>query len=224
MTMLEVLVVIAIAAGLVAGGIFTLTLLTHTELRSEARQFASYAQYTQEVAGLNNRQYKLLIDLDANTYEVRATEAEVIQESTEVDDDGYAIDDGLIPEELRNGNQSRDDDDMVREEGHDRFGISQREGTSSVADRLLNEVEELPSSIEFEQVLVEHRNRPVTRGQVTIHFFPNGMQQQAYVVFRDASDTKYTVITEPLTGRVHLHSGEEKVPDDFGEREVDDGL
>lgn len=224
MTLIEILVVLFIVSGLVGGSLYVAAVLTHASLKEEAMRFVSTAQYTYDQAALNSRQYRLVIDLDTNEYYTEVTEAELMmdQDSEQVE---AAYDDGLLPEEARDPTGgSGDDNDLFREEGHDPFGVSRRTGYQSAEDRLV-EPRSLDEGIEFERVLTETNTRPVQEGQAAIHFFPNGMQQQAYVVLRDtSSDARFTLITEPLTGRIHVHSGEEAVPDDFGEEEVDEGF
>ena len=223
MTLIEIMVVLFIVTGLVGGGIYMMSLLTHGKLKDEAMRFSSTAQYTYDQAALNNRQYRLVIDLDSGEYFTEVTESDVIMD-TGSEEAQAAYEEGLLPDEAREMEAKREADrsQMFNEDGDDPFGISRRTGYQRPEDGLV-EPRQLEEGIRFEQVLTESRERPVRDGRAAVHFFPNGMQQQAHIVLvDDASGAKFTLITEPLTGRIRTFSGDEEVPEDFGEVESDD--
>ncbi len=219
-TVVELLVVIAILAVMAGGGIYLLGMITHSHLKDEATRMATAMRYTSDQAGLNNRQYRMIIDLDSQEYYTEVTEEEVVLEDA-LDDIDDRYDEGLLPEEVREMEEQRRSQrgSMFREEEDDPFGISQRTGYQRAEESQV-EPRELDNNIIIERVRVETRSSPVTEGRVAIHYFPSGLQQQAKVVFRDpSSEMRYTLITEPLTGRVHVYSGERELPEDFGEEE-----
>lgn len=221
-TVVELLVVIAILSLISAGGVYMIGVITHSDLRSEASSLATAIEYTADQAGLNNRQYRMVIDLDSQEYYTEVTEDEVVVVGDE-DELEEAHDRGALPDEVREmmeEERATEEQNMSREEEDDPFGISQRTGFQQPEESEL-ERHEL-ADIEIERVRVETQHRPVTQGRVAIHFFSNGLQHRAKIVLRDpASDTRYTLLTEPLTGRVHVQSGEVEVPDDFGQEEYD---
>ena len=223
MTLLEMMMVLLILSGLVAGGFYMMGMLTHSNLKEEAMRFSTITQYTYDQAALNSRQYRLVIDLDEHKYHTEVTESRVVidEDSDEASD---AFDEGLMPEEARRLEEERraERGDLFREEEHDPFGVSRRTGYQRAEDAVV-EPRELRNGIEFESVRVESRTRAVRSGRVAISFFPNGLQQQAQVVLVDPSTgAKYTLITEPLTGRILIYSGEREVDDDFGEVEYEE--
>lgn len=221
MTLVEVMVVLIIVAGMVGGGVYMTRVLTHSNLKEEAMRLASTIQYANETAALNSRQYRLVIDLDNNEYRTEVTEADVIVDA-EDDQMQEGFDEGMLPEEVRemeaeqqSGGQMYDDD------SHDPFGITRRTGYQEVDD-LLVDPRTLGDNLEIEAVLTEVNTQPVRRGRVAIHFFPNGRQQEAYILLRDtASEARFTLMTEPLTGRVLIRAGQEEIPEDFGEERTD---
>lgn len=221
-TLVELMIVIFILAMLAAGGVQMVGLLTHGQLKDEAMRFTSAMQYTSNQAALNNRQYRMVIDLDQNEYHTEVTDADVV-----IDDAGedaqQAYDEGLLPEEARQMERERQAErrGLFDDDEEDPFGISRRTGFQRAEEAVI-EARTLDHGIEFETVRTESRTRPIRDGRVAIHFFPNGIQQQAHIVFRDpSSDARYTLITEPLTGRLRIYSGEREVPDDFGEEDYD---
>ena len=222
MTVIEILVVLFIVTGLIGGGTYLVGMMTHGNLKDEAMRFTSTAQYTYEQAALNNRQYRLVIDLDSQEYYTEVTESAVVMDA-DSDEAEAAYDDGLLPEEARARELEDDrDSDLFDDAGHDPFGVSRSTSYQRAEDAHV-EPRTLDDGIEFHRVLVESRERPATSGRVAIHFFPNGLQQQAHIVFVDTStDTKFTLVTEPLTGRIKAYSGDREIPEDFGEEEVDE--
>ena len=222
-TAVELLVVIAIMAIMAGGGVYLMGMLTHGQLKDEAMHMATTIRYTSDVAGLNNRQYRMIIDLENNEYHTEVTEDDVILKAAFDDLDSRYDDEGMLPEEVRELEERRagQRSEMYREEEDDPFGISRRTGFQRPEDSQL-EPRELHQDIIIESVRVENRTRPITQGKVAIYFFPNGLQQQAKIVLRDTtSEMRYTLVTEPLTGRVHVYSGKKEMGDDFGGEEHD---
>ena len=220
MTLVEIMIVLFIIAMLAGGSVYMVGFITHGNLKDEAMRFTAAAQYTSNQAALNNRQYRLIIDLDENQYHTEMTDSAVVIDDGD-EEAQSAYDEGLLPEEAREMERERRSkrSGLFREEEDDPFGISRRTGFQRAEDSVI-EPRTLRSGIEFESVRTESRTRAVRDGRVAIHFYPNGMQQQAHIVFRDPStEAQFTLITEPLTGRIRAYSGEQEVPDDFGEED-----
>ena len=222
MTLLEIMIVLFILAMLAAGSIYTMSVLTHGQLKDEARRFTSAAQYTYNQAALTNRPFRLVIDLDNQTYRTEVSDAAVVIDESS-DEARQAYDEGLLPEEARMLEEQRRAErrGMFSDKDHDPFGISRRTSFQKADDRVLEE-RELRHGIEFEYVRTEAHRREIRNGRAVVYFYPNGMQQQAVIVMRDpSSDARITLITEPLTGRIRAYTGDYRVPDDFGEESFD---
>lgn len=221
-TLIELMVVTFILAMLAGGSVFMVGLITHGQLKDEAMRFSTAAQYTYNQAALNNRQYRLIIDLDENSYYTEVTDSDVVIDDSD-EEAQSAFDEGLLPEEARQMELEREAErrGLFSEEEDDPFGISRRTGFQRAEESVI-EPRTLDNGIVFETVRTESRPRAVRDGRVAIHFFPNGLQQQAHIVFHDPStDARFTLVTEPLTGRIRAYSGEYEVPEDFGEEEFD---
>jgi type II secretory pathway pseudopilin PulG len=67
--------------------------------------------------------------------------------------------------------------------------------------------------IKFKEVWVQHRDESITKGQVSIYFWPVGSAEKAVVMLTDGSDT-FTVLVHGLTGRVELRDEELRDVDD----------
>ena len=172
----------------------------------------STIQYAYNQAALNNRPYRLVIDLETQEYYTEVSDRRVVVSAVQED---YGQ--GMLPEEARLMQEARRQrrNEFFREEEDDPFGMSRRVGFQRAEDAVISP-RTLGNGIEFESVLTDNFRNPVREGRVAIHFFPNGFQQQARIVLVDPNtEGKFTLITEPLTGRVKIYSGEPEIPDSF---------
>lgn len=216
-TLVELLVVLAVVGGIMGLGVSMLGTLTHTKLKDEAMRLTSAIKYTYSQAGLNNAQYRLVLDLDSNEYYSEVTNSPVVVESPDLDDS-----DGLLPEEAQElAERYRAENDLFSEAETDPFNLNRRVTFERVQDGVL-QPRKLPDGIRIYKVHTPHQRRPFESGKASVSFFRNGFQEQALIVLGDESGARYTLITEPLTGRVKIYSEELEAPPDFGEEELDD--
>jgi general secretion pathway protein H len=217
MTIIEILVVLSIVAGLMGGGIYMLNILSHSKLKDESMRLTSVITYTYHQAALNNAQYRLVLNLDTGEYHTEVTESPVIPKMPDLN-----TDEGLLPEEARQMEQKRRArHDLFNERENDPFGMHQRRPSYQRIEDSEVKPRTLPEGIRFTKVMTAHQRRPFESGRAAISFFPNGFQQQALIVLTDERGGAYTLITEPLTGRVRIFSGALDVPPDFGEEEYE---
>jgi Tfp pilus assembly protein FimT len=62
------------------------------------------------------------------------------------------------------------------------------------------------NGVKFKEIWVQHRDESVTKGQVSIYFFPVGTSEKSVIELTDGSEV-FTVLVYGLTGRVELHDG-----------------
>lgn len=214
LTLTEILIVLVIAAGLMTAGVSMLGVLTQSQLRKEAMRMTSTIQYAYNQAALNNRPYRLVIDLDNQEYYTEISDRRVVARTTDEEFEA-----GLLPEEaqLLEESRQRQRNEFFREEEDDPFGMSRRVGFQRAEDAVIAP-RKLDEDVRFHSVLTDNFRNPVEQGKVAIHFFPSGFQQQARVVLVDVTnEARFTLITEPLTGRVRAIRGEEEIAEQFGE-------
>lgn len=60
--------------------------------------------------------------------------------------------------------------------------------------------------IKFKDIYVQHRDEPVTKGQVALYFWPNGSSEKAVLELTDGSET-FSVLVYGVSGRVELKDG-----------------
>lgn len=216
-TLVELLVVLVIIGGIMSIGVYMLGLLTHTKLKDEAMRLTSAIKYTYSQAGLNNAQYRIVFDLDTNEYYSEVTNSPVVVESADINDS-----EGLLPEEARELAEShRAGNELFSKSEADPFNLNRKVTFERVQDGVL-QPKTLSDGIRIYKVQTAHQRLPFESGKASVSFFRNGFQEQALIVLGDESGARYTLITEPLTGRVKIYSGELDTPPGFGEEEFDD--
>lgn len=73
---------------------------------------------------------------------------------------------------------------------------------------VLREPIELPEGAKIESVQTDSDPAAITKGQTALFFYPNGRTQKAHIqIVHGESDTAYTIVVEPLTGRVKVEPG-----------------
>jgi len=197
-TLVETLVVLAIAAGMMGAAVYGLNLITAADLRDEAMRITSVMQYTWSRAAIEQVNYRLVLDLDANTYWTEVSDAAVVKEVSDTNE--------LRRERAnRAGDQGRLEDRQDMGFETDPFGIS-RPTDFSRAESAAIEAKNFHEGIEIYQVITTRQDQPITDGQVAVSFFPDGFQEPVIIVLKDARDAYYSIINEPLTGRIKIYS------------------
>jgi len=96
--------------------------------------------------------------------------------------------------------------------GTARCGVAPASGgdMANFADAKLPNVHRLATDdgISIRRVHVQHLRDPVTRGEVSIHFFPLGQAEKAMLELVDKEGEQFTVLVHGLTGRVEVVDGE----------------
>ncbi|MFB6265218.1 MAG: Tfp pilus assembly protein FimT/FimU [Bradymonadaceae bacterium] len=213
MTLVELLVTLAIVAGLMGMSVYSIGVLTNSELRGEAMRLSSAMKYTWTRAAMNNTQYRMVLDLEANTYHTEVADAPVVDE-TEQKVDSSSSEKYLSEKARRAGRKHRRDQGAESARGGP-FAV--RSGTSyEQVEQDVVEKRSLPEGIQFERVLSASRDEPIRSGRAAIHFFPNGFQQPTIIVLSNGDGAYYSLRSEALTGRVHVYGRKIERPDEFG--------
>lgn len=217
MTVVEIIVVMAIVASIMGLGASMLGMVGNNDMKKDANRLSSVMNYTYSNAGINNSRYRLVLDLDTGTYYSEVTDQALITQS-ERDADLE-----MLTEEAREAGRQKDrDSDLFDEEEENPFGVNRRVTFERVQNALVKD-EKLSEGIRFDKIYSPRfPDGPVTEGKMAISFFPNGYVEPVLIILRDDDDGVYSLITEPMTGRVKLYGREIEVPKDFGEAEVDD--
>lgn len=214
-TLLELAAVIAIviiASFVVIAGVRS---IRSASMTTTTARLAAAVRYLHELAVLNNRPYRLVFDLEANSYwgeladSTDGCSAALLASEEEIK---FGI------EPVRGGrgggeraSKAKDAGNAQEEEGE---GGPVRK-TMKVKDNLLKK-KTLPKGIEFSGVMTSHQDELTEDGQAEIFFFPAGYVEKAHIyVVKD--DSTHTVETIPLKGIAVIHT-EELDPRDLLDR------
>jgi hypothetical protein len=203
MTIIEILVVLMIMAGLAALSLNAVGALSATDLRDDAMRLTSAMKYTWTRAAVNGAQYRMVIDLDSGEYHTEVTDALVVREAPA----SAGSEEGVLPEEAqeRENRKSASASNLFGEES-DPFGIHRAPTYEQVEAGALK-ARAFKSGVKVYEVHVAYQDRPITSGKIAINFFPDGFQQPVIIVLsNEEGDDFYSLVNEPLTGRVKLYS------------------
>jgi len=179
-TLIEVMIVIAIMAGLIAIGAPKL-LKKNTNIKTTARQMVVLVKEIRNHAKMFNSTYRLVIRIEPGQ------EAYWVEKAN-----GPAlIDKDKLLEEMENKNR-----DIKPEEDAPPplFQIDKRLSKKEVL---------LPSNLHFAQVETVNMSQPVTTGIAYIHFFPEGLMEASGIQITDKKNT-WTLVFNPLTGQADI--------------------
>lgn len=179
-TLIEVMIVLAIMAGLIAVGAPRL-LKKDTNIKTTARQLTVLVKEIRNQAKLFNSTYRLVLRIEPG------------QESYWVERaSGVAlIDKEKLAEEMEGKNK-----DKKPEEGAP-------PPLFQIDKRVLKKERTLPSNLHFSQVETVNMSQPVTSGIAYIHFFPEGLMEASAIQISDKKNT-WTLVFNPLTGQADI--------------------
>ena len=212
MTLVELLVVMTLVVGIMGAGIYSIGLITHSDLRAEAMRMTSAIQYTWNRAAINNAQYRMVIDLDKNSYQTEVTQSPVVQRSADLDEESSEF----MSDEARQAEEEGDNSENTDDDEDDPFNVNRRPSYKQVQDASLKP-HTLPEKLDIWGVMTPNNDQVIREGRAAIRFFPNGFQEPAVIILSAGEDTFYSLRTEALTGRVKIYARKLDRPEGFGE-------
>ncbi len=217
-SLVEVLVVLAIIAGLVGTSTYMVGMIGAGALKSEALEITSAIKYSYSQAAMNNSQYRLVLDLDAGTYHTEVVESAFVRDEPTLDEDE---EDELLTEEAQQlAAEKRLEEDLFDEDEDDPFNMNRRVTYKRVQNGVIDPGK-LEDGVRIWRV-IPGTGEPVETGKAAINFYPSGFQDPVIIILSDGEETFFSIQTEPLTGRVHLFSKELQPQDEFGQGESDE--
>lgn len=181
-TLLELMIVMGIVAALVAMAIPRLS-GQNNQMRGAVRKLSSISRQLQSTAKLKGAVYRLVIDMKEgdksaeHQFWVEAATARTILTPDEMSDkplDKYA---------------SEDD---------------QPKPIFARDDKVLKGEVALPSGLQFEDVELKRMEQPISSGKAYIHFFPQGLADEAVIHLRGGDKLHWSLIIHPLTGKTDV--------------------
>lgn len=239
MTMLEMIVVLIIIAGLVYLGAMAVGRLSRSRLNDDTMSMAALARRASQLATETGKLHRMVIDLDAGTYRLEVCEGgpAAIVKNPEQQRPMTADDKRLALEEARRKLQSIPQNMMPTpsaggmDEGQGEAmalalaGDLAAQRTCALAagesGRFDNKdlIYPISGGVKVRSVWVQHLEEPVSSGLVAIHFFPVGSAEKAIVELADDDDA-FSLLIHGLTGRVEVRDTAVQSPEDFFLRDV----
>lgn len=206
LTLLELMVTMAIAAGLIGIAASTFSQVSNTQLRVETNRLATTLRHCFGYAVSHSRYLRLVIDLDGERYWVESSERPIFLSVKK-------------REEGQDPNQETEEEIEAREEAKEE-GRPVQERARFTADRIIPE-RKLERGLTIRSVFTPEQDDTFTQGKAFIHFFPNGFAEPALITvgYGEGEDEggAYTLILSPLTGKVKREFGEIEPGRYFGE-------
>lgn len=213
-TLLELLVVMALLALVMAASVRGLRSMARSDLRASAGKIAGAMRYLFDRASTTGRVHRLVLDLSGKRY------------WAEVSDDRYYLPRELEDEASRE--RGRAELEIEREQENERRANLRTDGRGAAYDLsgytpqefkpkrarfsafkdVGAKVFELPRGVRLMGVYTPRLAEPVAEGQEYVYFFPLGQTEAAIVHLSDeGGETIYSLVAHPLTGRVRIERG-----------------
>jgi general secretion pathway protein H len=188
-TLIELMVVIAIAAVISAAALPALRGVSGANAKQAAGEVAGSLRYLFDTAALRHTTCRLALDIEKHAFWPEcAPRAVTLARQDEP---------SRVSRELEERFPDEKDPDRRRLMAQTRFG--------AFDDRLAPH-RTLPGSTTFGPIRIEGRSQAIEEGVAYVHFFPGGQAQRAFIPVVDG-DLVFTVVLEPFTGRARVVAG-----------------
>ena len=183
-TLIELVVVMAVIAVVTVAVAVGVGNIRGASVQAESGKLTLAIRYLYNLSVLNGKNYRLVVDLDSNTY---------WGEEQSSRDPCKAF---MLPGEGEDPEHGTDvDPDKPQTAG---FGAAKSK---------LVKKRKLPEGVIFGGVMTSHQNDLATSGQANINYFPNGTAEAAMVYIQDKGDDEDVMSVEVLsmqgTARIH---------------------
>jgi type II secretory pathway pseudopilin PulG len=221
MTVLELMIVLAIIAGaavLVRSGF---RLITKADLVENSSELAAILKRTDQLATEHAEMHRIVFDLDKQSYVVEVCQGAaglVRNEAVRPDEETKkrALEQGKLklqglPTDVTT---QTDPEENVRHAlavaGQHISDRTCRPATDSISGDATGKgwarALRANKGIKFKDIYIQHRDDPVTKGQVALYFWPDGSSEKAVIELTDGDET-FSVLIYGLSGRVELKDG-----------------
>jgi len=200
MTLIEIIITVAIIALMVGLSVGYLGDWTDSKLSETSSQLAGTIKYVYNEAAIKNQYYRLVIDMNDQSFSVEASPEPFKISATE---EGTAP-----PSETESATPpppTPADDSAAAPDGEAK-APPVGGGFSSVVSYLLKPIK-LPEGIKIKDVFVSHVGKKLEGGKTAVYFFPNGWVEKAVINLSDDKDeTFYSLETFPITGKTKIRT------------------
>ena len=217
-TLIELAAVIGIVLIMSIAGFATIQSVRKADISSSAAKIAASVRYLYDLSVLNNRPYRLVIDLANGSYWGELVEAgaggcgtallpSAYDEKFANAKSGQTGAAGTGASRMRDG-AAGGLAGAAGMQGEEPVAgaVAPKDGGGMGKDNLLTK-RTLPKGLKFSGVMTSHQEEMTEEGRDEVYFFPSGYVERAYI-FLKRDDDVYTVETVPLrgTGLVRAHA------------------
>ncbi len=192
-TLLEVMVTVAIIAGVVALVLPRIN-TKGNKAKSHIRKLTTLSKELHTRAKLNGSVYRLVIDMkdgvegdENHTYWIERSNQKTLISEKELQE---------LEEARKEGTLEKDKDGKPKP----------IPGGFEMDTQILKTVQELPSGLRFSELEKTNSEKPIVSGRAYIHFFPQGLVEEAAIHLRITEDNQWTIAIHPLTGKADVVS------------------
>ena len=191
-TLLELLITIAIAAGLIGIAASTFTQVSNTELRVQSNRVATALRHSFGYAVSHGKYLRAVFDLENNSFWVEASsQAIFINKKKRAE--------GEDPNAITDKEQ-----ELIDEAKSDGRPNPVTKASFSKED-VIKEIK-LEKGVKFKGIFTLNQEDVFSKGKAYIHFFPHGFVEPSmiYITNKDEEDIGgiFTLVLSPLTGKV----------------------
>jgi general secretion pathway protein H len=240
-TIIELMVVVAVAGMLLAAAALSFQNVIRTRLRSAASRTASAMRFAFDRATMTGMTIRVTFDLDKGEVWLEGTTQRVTigadgakaeQERRPVGETsgtapspfplfGGGGGSGTAAGETGEGEEEGfqggiDVKQMVAEVEADREPVQRAEAKFAPLKGMLTKKIKLAKGVHIDAVVTPRQVDPVTEGQAYVYFFPQGHSEPAIVHIVNDDEEYYSVVLHPLTGQAKVYPCMYRIPDDFG--------
>ena len=214
-TVLELLIVLAIVAGVFAGTIFGIRQVRKSDLRHDTSHVSVALRIAYNTATQTGKHHRVVFDLDEQTFQVEACEGEIKLRRERREELGLEEDAPIVPRDDVLSELQQVDPHQAMEKAQARAGarigaaeckpVARPDGRPSKRGRVRSI--QRGKDIRIDRIHVQHLEEPAEDGMVTVNFFPLGYAEKAAVVLRDDDDGQFTVLVH-ASGRIEYREGD----------------
>lgn len=240
-TLIELVMVVAIASLLVTAGAVAARRLMKTELRSAASRTAATIQFAFDRAAMNGAYYRLAFNLDQGEIWLEESEDRVSlrqgdeqQTTTEKKSSTEKSSASKMPSLSALGLGGGNEDESSEEDVAPTIDL---EGFKKQHEEDLKPVESAKAHfqpyrgvgaekklkfhkrVHIESVMTPRLEEPVTKGTAYLYFFPQGHAEPAIVRLKSDEEAFFSIVLHPLTGQAKIYPCAYRIPEEFGEQD-----
>ncbi|TMB36627.1 MAG: type II secretion system protein [Deltaproteobacteria bacterium] len=198
MTLIEIGIAMAIAAGLLAMAIPAISNVTRVQLRQKSGQLGSGVRSLYGATALAGHSCRLVLDLDKQAYWSECAEGAVRLDRAGEQSAGGSRRDSREEELLASIRP-----ETANEEEQVKLALAQKSAFKASGDIPKTD---LGGSVRFLDVWVQHQSERYTTGKAFLYFWPSGLTEVAAIHLGQGDDVN-TLLISPLSGRVRIVSG-----------------